>query len=133
MRRRRSLRTASATPEARCTLEAGRSIQLRPDAKDTQTTALPGSHHAIAARARPPSRLFRNVDSPPAAPGSARSIRKEAAHVRCDSGFWGGQRPSLAHYVTGMGPMDGATAAGGVRVAYPPDAVHNHFPFDHRS
>jgi len=32
---------------------------------------------------------------------------------RCGSGFWGGQRPSLAHYVTGMGPMDGATAAGG--------------------
>ena len=31
----------------------------------------------------------------------------------CGSGFWGGQRPSLAHYVTGMGPMDGATAAGG--------------------
>src|ERR1700737_5563711 len=27
----------------------------------------------------------------------------------CGSGFWGGQRPSLAHYVTGMGPMDGAT------------------------
>jgi hypothetical protein len=25
----------------------------------------------------------------------------------------GGQRPSLAHYVTEMGPMDGATAAGG--------------------
>jgi hypothetical protein len=25
----------------------------------------------------------------------------------------GGERPSLAHYVTGMGPMDGATAAGG--------------------
>jgi hypothetical protein len=22
----------------------------------------------------------------------------------CGSGFWGGQRPSLAHYVTGMGP-----------------------------
>src|SRR5882724_5230637 len=67
MRRRRSLRTASATPEARCTLEAGRTIQLRPDAKDTQTTALPGSHHAIAARARPPSPPFRNVDGPPAA------------------------------------------------------------------
>src|SRR5262245_26040663 len=44
MRRRRSLHTASASPEARCALEAGRIIQLRPDAKDTQTTALPGSH-----------------------------------------------------------------------------------------
>ena len=33
--------------------------------------------------------------------------------MHCGSGFWGGQRPSLAHYVTGMGPMDGATAAGG--------------------
>ena len=31
----------------------------------------------------------------------------------CGSGFWGGQRPTLAHYVPGMGPMDGATAAGG--------------------
>src|SRR6266481_5476015 len=67
MRRRRSLRTASAAPEARCTLEAGRTIQLRSDAKDTQTTALPGSHHAIAARARPPSPPFQNVDAPPAA------------------------------------------------------------------
>src|SRR6266567_6212452 len=47
MRRRRSLRTASATPEARCALEGGRTIQLRPDAKDKQTTALPGSHHAM--------------------------------------------------------------------------------------
>jgi hypothetical protein len=33
--------------------------------------------------------------------------------VHCGSGFWRGQRPSPAHYVTGMGPMDGATAAGG--------------------
>ena len=46
-------------------------------------------------------------------PGLARSTREEAADVHCGSGFWGGQRPSLAHYVTGMGPMDGATAAGG--------------------
>src|SRR3989442_5790881 len=44
----------------------------------------------------------------------------------CGSGFWGGQRPSLAHYVTGMGPMDGATAAGGRSCCNPPDAVHNH-------
>ena len=29
------------------------------------------------------------------------------------SGFWGGQRPSLAPYVTGMGPTDGAAAARG--------------------
>src|SRR4030095_4728611 len=78
MGRRRSLRTASATPEARCALEAGRTIQLRPDAKDTRTTALPGSHHAIAARARPPSPPFRNVDAPPAAvpppPSPPRSV-----------------------------------------------------------
>ena len=33
----------------------------------------------------------------------------------CGSGFWGGQHPSLAHYVTGMGPMDGATTAAGGR------------------
>jgi hypothetical protein len=30
----------------------------------------------------------------------------------CGSGFWGGQRPSLADYVVVMGP-DGAPAAGG--------------------
>src|SRR5262249_13954180 len=46
-------------------------------------------------------------------PGPACSTREEAADVHCGSGFWGGQRPSLAHYVTVMGPMDGATAAGG--------------------
>ena len=46
---------------------------------------------------------------------------------RCGSGFWGGQRPSLAHYVMGMGPMDGATAAGGRSCCNPPDAVHKHF------
>jgi len=46
-------------------------------------------------------------------PGPARSTREDAADVHCGSGFWGGQRPSLAPYVTGMGPMDGATAAGG--------------------
>jgi hypothetical protein len=48
------------------------------------------------------------------------------------SGSCGVPRPSLAHYVTGIGPMDGATAAGGVRVAYPPDAVSS-FLFGHLS
>src|SRR5882724_6353605 len=38
--------------------------------------------------------------------------RRSPRSCACGSGFWGGQRPSLAHYVTGMGPMDGATAAG---------------------
>ena len=37
--------------------------------------------------------------------------------MHCGSGFWGGQRPSLAHYVTGMGSM-----AEVVHVAYPPDS-----------
>jgi hypothetical protein len=32
---------------------------------------------------------------------------------RCGSGFWGGQRPSLAPYVTGMGPKDGEAIASG--------------------
>jgi hypothetical protein len=32
------------------------------------------------------------------------------------SGSWGGQCPSVAPYVTGMGPTDGATA--------PPEGVH---------
>src|SRR6266481_761134 len=89
MRRRRSLRTASAAPEARCALEAGRTIQLRPDAKDTQTTALPGSHHAIAARARPPSPSFRNVDAPPAAvqppPSPAWSVYHSLSIVPVDA------------------------------------------------
>jgi hypothetical protein len=30
----------------------------------------------------------------------------------CGSGFWGGQRPSLADYVIGTGATRGATAAG---------------------
>jgi len=42
----------------------------------------------------------------------------------------GGQRPSLAHYVTGMGPMDGATAAGGRSCCNPPDVVYNNFLLD---
>jgi hypothetical protein len=50
--------------------------------------------------------------------------------VHCGSGFWGGQRPSLAHYVTGMGPMDGATAAEVVRVAYPPSSASRGIPRD---
>src|SRR5262249_16960788 len=46
--------------------------------------------------------------------GEAEDVRFQVeVTARCGSGFWGGQRPSLAHYVTGMGPMDGATAAGG--------------------
>jgi hypothetical protein len=32
-------------------------------------------------------------------PGSARSIRKQTANVRCDSGSWTGRRPRLADYV----------------------------------
>jgi hypothetical protein len=30
-------------------------------------------------------------------------FKEEAAHVRCGSGFWSGQRPSLADYVIGTG------------------------------
>src|SRR5712692_64900 len=58
---------------------------------------------------------------------SDRCRRSFVLPILCGSGFWGGQRPSLAHYVTGMGPMDGATAAGGRSCCNPPDAVHNHF------
>ena len=32
--------------------------------------------------------------------------------ARCANGAWGGQRPSLAPYVTVTGPTDGATAVG---------------------
>jgi hypothetical protein len=32
---------------------------------------------------------------------------------RCGIGSWGGRCPSLADYVTGTGPTDGTTAAGG--------------------
>jgi hypothetical protein len=46
-------------------------------------------------------------------PGPARSTREEAADVHCGSGFWGGQRPSLAPYVLLLGPTDGAAAARG--------------------
>jgi len=47
MHRRRSLSTPCAASKARCALEARGTIQLRPDSKDTQTTALPESHHVI--------------------------------------------------------------------------------------
>ncbi len=33
--------------------------------------------------------------------------------MSCDSGSWADRRPGLGGYVTGMGPTDGATAAGG--------------------
>ena len=42
--------------------------------------------------------------------GATRAYR---AHYGCGIGSCGVPRPSLAHYVAGMGPMDGATAAGG--------------------
>ena len=42
----------------------------------------------------------------------------------CGSGFWGGQRPTLAHYVPGMGPMDRATAAGGRSCCLSSDQDH---------
>jgi hypothetical protein len=49
--------------------------------------------------------------------GLARSTREKVADVplMCTvaAASGGGPRPSLAHYVTEMGPMDGATAAGG--------------------
>ncbi len=51
----------------------------------------------------------------------------------CGSGSWGGQRPSLAHYATGMGPMDGATAAGGRSRCLSSRRCRQSFPFDYRS
>jgi hypothetical protein len=42
----------------------------------------------------------------------------------------GGQRPSLAHYVTEMGPMDGATAAGGRSCCLPSHYVTEMGPMD---
>jgi hypothetical protein len=35
------------------------------------------------------------------------------------SGSWGGQRPRLGDYVTGMGPTPGRPLPEGVHVAYP--------------
>ena len=49
----------------------------------------------------------------PARYRSFRSRLKNLFFVHRGSSFRGGQRPSLAHYVTGIGPMEGATAAGG--------------------
>ena len=48
--------------------------------------------------------------------------------MHCGSGFWRGQRPSPAHYVTGMGPMDGATAAGGRSCCLSSDSRRGHPP-----
>jgi hypothetical protein len=46
-------------------------------------------------------------------PGPARSTREETAHVRCGIGLLEGQRLSMGDYVTGTGPVDGASVAGG--------------------
>ena len=54
-------------------------------------------------------------------PGSARSTREQAAHVRYDSGSWAGWRPSLGGYVTGTGPRGGCPPPEGVDVGYPPE------------
>jgi hypothetical protein len=45
--------------------------------------------------------------------GAGRVYRAQAALNFCGIGSSGVPRPSLAPYVTGMGPTDGATAAGG--------------------
>jgi hypothetical protein len=45
--------------------------------------------------------------------------RKEAAHVPCGSGFWGGQRLESRRLRHGDGATRGATAAGGASVDYP--------------
>jgi hypothetical protein len=51
--------------------------------------------------------------------------------VHCGSGSWGGQRPSLGGYVTGVGPMDRVTAARGrscclssLPILYPPTYLY---------
>ena len=41
------------------------------------------------------------------------SSRPARASTRCGIGSWGGQRPSMGDYVTGVEPTDGAPAAGG--------------------
>jgi hypothetical protein len=46
-------------------------------------------------------------------PGPDRSTCEKVADVHCGVGSCGVPRPRLGGYVTGMGPMDGATAAGG--------------------
>jgi glycine/D-amino acid oxidase-like deaminating enzyme len=50
---------------------------------------------------------------------------------RCGSGFWGGQRPSRHITSRGWDPWTERPLPEVVRVAYPPDAVHNHFFLSH--
>jgi hypothetical protein len=52
--------------------------------------------------------------------GPPLSTREEAANVRCAAGSWGGRRPSLGDYVTGMGATRGRPLPEGANVAYAP-------------
>ena len=52
------------------------------------------------------------MDGPVQLPG-AQPVNRVETGKQLRPGSCGVARPSLADYVTGMGPMDGATAAGG--------------------
>jgi hypothetical protein len=80
--------------------------KTRPDSRRWPVSTTPSSDNATGPM---PDRSRART----AAPRGLGHTTVEGARRSCGSGFWGGQRPSLAHYVTGMGPMDGATAAGG--------------------
>ena len=58
----------------------------------------------------PAERLDMREDSGVWRPGGAVWMLRGV--TSCGSGFWGGQRPSLADYVIGTGATRGATAAG---------------------
>src|SRR4029453_2477078 len=62
------------------------------------------AHQALAHRLEGGDLLGREIDEADGCGSSSRGA---------GSGSCGGRCPRLAHYVTGMGPMDGATAAGG--------------------
>ena len=60
-------------------------------------------------RLAPAERLDMREDSGVSRPGGAVWMLRGV--TSCGSGFWGGQRPSLADYVIGTGATRGATAA----------------------
>ena len=142
---------------ARFALETGRTIQIRPDAKDAQTSALPTRelvfeplellerlaamtprpetnllicHGVLAPRARWRTRVI-VYGQPVPEPTASTAPQAAGPDGMCTvaAGSWGGRCPSLAGYVTGTGPRVGCPSPEGVDVAfYEAAALGNSFP-----
>jgi hypothetical protein len=92
----------------------------------------PGSNPAIDwGRLGKASGLYvaRGVGLPVRSEGGS-TLAVQIEKYRCGIGSWGGQRLRMAHYVTGMGPMDGATAAEGRSCCLSSRYFSQSFPFE---